>query len=58
MLTMLFSQFSGFKEARRAVGGIGFVEYENEDQAAAAKSAYNGFKLTPTHAIVITYAKK
>ncbi|VDN16520.1 unnamed protein product [Dibothriocephalus latus] len=58
MLTMLFSQFSGFQEARRAVGGIGFVEYETENQATAAKAAYNEFKLTPTHAMTITYAKK
>ncbi|KAA0188758.1 U2 small nuclear ribonucleoprotein B [Fasciolopsis buskii] len=58
MLTMLFSQFSGFKEARRAVGGVGFVEYETDSQAAAARSAYDGFKLTPTHAMEITFAKK
>ncbi|TPP63543.1 putative small nuclear ribonucleoprotein U1a U2b [Fasciola gigantica] len=58
MLTMLFSQFSGFKEARRAAGGVGFVEYETDSQAAAARSAYDGFKLTPTHAMEITFAKK
>ncbi|VDP06550.1 unnamed protein product [Schistosoma mattheei] len=58
MLTMLFSQFSGFKEARRAAGGVGFVEYDTESQAAAARSAYEGFKLTPTHAMQITFAKK
>ncbi|VDD75935.1 unnamed protein product [Mesocestoides corti] len=57
MLTMLFNQFSGFKEARRAVGGIGFVEYETEAQASAAKLTYHGFKLTRTHAISVTYAK-
>ncbi|KAL5963481.1 U2 small nuclear ribonucleoprotein B [Taenia solium] len=57
MLTMLFNQFSGFKEARRAVGGIGFVEYETEAQATAAKVTYHGFKLTRTHAISVTYAK-
>ncbi|CAH8646382.1 unnamed protein product [Dicrocoelium dendriticum] len=58
MLTMLFSQFSGFKEARRAAGGMGFVEYETDSQAAAAKSAYEGFKLTPTHAMEISFAKR
>ncbi|CAL8085172.1 unnamed protein product [Calicophoron daubneyi] len=58
MLTMLFSQFSGFKEARRAAGGVGFVEYETDAQAAAARSAYEGFKLTPTHAMEISFAKK
>ncbi|KAG5455224.1 U1 small nuclear ribonucleoprotein A [Clonorchis sinensis] len=58
MLTMLFSQFSGFKEARRAPGGVWFVEYESAEQAAAARSAYEGFKLTPTHAMQISFAKK
>lgn len=58
MLTMLFNQFSGFKEARRAVGGIGFVEYETESQAAAAKQTYHGFKLTLNHAISVSYAKQ
>nr|CDS34171.1 u2 small nuclear ribonucleoprotein B'' [Hymenolepis microstoma] len=57
MLTMLFNQFSGFKEARRAVGGIGFVEYDSEAQATAAKNTYHGFKLTRTHAISVNYAK-
>ncbi|KAM7533683.1 hypothetical protein Aperf_G00000124069 [Anoplocephala perfoliata] len=57
MLTMLFNQFSGFREARRAVGGIGFVEYETEAQATAAKMTYHGFKLTRTHAISVSYAK-
>ncbi|KAF8563588.1 hypothetical protein P879_09465 [Paragonimus westermani] len=58
MLTMLFSQFSGFKEARRAAGGVGFIEYDTDAQAAAAKSAYEGFKLTPTHAMEISFAKR
>ncbi|KAL3315941.1 U2 small nuclear ribonucleoprotein B'' [Cichlidogyrus casuarinus] len=58
MLTMLFNQFSGFVEARKATGGVAFIEYENEAQATAAQTAYHGFKLTPSHALQVSYAKK
>ncbi len=38
--------------------GIAFVEYGTEAQAAPAKDTLQGFKLTPTNAMRITYAKK
>lgn len=37
---------------------IAFVEFENEELGAAAKNALEGFKITPTHAMKITFAKK
>jgi hypothetical protein len=37
---------------------IAFVEFENELQSAAAKDALQGFKITPTHAMKISFAKK
>lgn len=37
---------------------IAFVEFENELQSGAAKVALNGFKITPTHAMKISFAKK
>jgi len=37
---------------------IAFVEFENECQAGAARDALQGFKITPSHAMKITYAKK
>lgn len=37
---------------------IAFVEFENELQSAEAKVALNGFKITPTHAMKISFAKK
>lgn len=37
---------------------IAFVEFENEAQAGAAKGALQGFKITPTNAMKISFAKK
>ncbi|XP_015912655.1 U1 small nuclear ribonucleoprotein A isoform X2 [Parasteatoda tepidariorum] len=60
MLTVLFRQFPGFKEVRLVPGrhDIAFVEFDNEAVAAAAKDSLQGFRLTPTHPIKITFAKK
>ncbi|XP_022673262.1 U1 small nuclear ribonucleoprotein A-like [Varroa jacobsoni] len=60
MLHVLFGQFPGFKEVRLVPGrpDIAFVEYEDEIQSSAAKNALQGFKVTPTAAIRITFAKK
>ena len=37
---------------------IAFVEFENEQQSAAARDALQGFKITPTTAMKINFAKK
>ncbi|KAJ8683174.1 hypothetical protein QAD02_018966 [Eretmocerus hayati] len=60
MLSMLFNQFPGFKEVRLVPNrhDIAFVEFENEVQSAAAKDALQGFKITPSHAMKISFAKK
>ncbi|KAL1517396.1 hypothetical protein ABEB36_001164 [Hypothenemus hampei] len=60
MLSMLFNQFPGFKEVRLVPNrhDIAFVEFENELQSASAKDALQGFKITPTHAMKISFAKK
>ncbi|KAG9510411.1 U2 small nuclear ribonucleoprotein B'', partial [Fragariocoptes setiger] len=60
MLTILFNQFPGYKEVRLVPGrhDIAFVEFDNEFQSSAAKEALQGFNLSPTHKMVITYAKK
>ncbi|ELU10438.1 hypothetical protein CAPTEDRAFT_179768 [Capitella teleta] len=60
MLSMLFNQFPGFREVRLVPGrhDIAFVEFENEVQAGAAKDALQGFKITPTNAMKISFAKK
>uniref|UniRef100_A0A3Q2CX72 Small nuclear ribonucleoprotein polypeptide B2 n=1 Tax=Cyprinodon variegatus TaxID=28743 RepID=A0A3Q2CX72_CYPVA len=60
MLSMLFNQFPGFKEVRLVPGkhDIAFVEFEGETQAGVAKDALQGFRITATCAMRITYAKK
>ncbi|KAL5006894.1 hypothetical protein ScPMuIL_015700 [Solemya velum] len=60
MLSMLFNQFPGFKEVRLVPGrhDIAFVEFDTEVQSAAAKDALQGFKITPTTAMKISFAKK
>uniref|UniRef100_A0A2K6E3E2 RRM domain-containing protein n=1 Tax=Macaca nemestrina TaxID=9545 RepID=A0A2K6E3E2_MACNE len=60
MLSMLFNQFPGFKEVCLVPGrhDIAFVEFENDGQAGAARDALQGFKITTSHAMKITYAKK
>lgn len=60
MLEMLFQQFPGFREVRLVPSrpGIGFVEYDNEMQAAAAKNQLNGFKIQATDPIKVTFAKR
>ncbi|KAJ8299035.1 hypothetical protein KUTeg_023095 [Tegillarca granosa] len=52
--------FPGFKEVRLVPGrhDIAFVEFENEVQSAAAKDALQGFKITPSNAMKISFAKK
>ncbi|KAI0988826.1 hypothetical protein GJ496_007011 [Pomphorhynchus laevis] len=60
MLYVLFNQFHGFKEVRLVAGRnqIAFVEFESELMATAAKDTLQGFKITPEHAMKITFAKK
>jgi RNA recognition motif-containing protein len=60
MLSMLFQQFPGFKEVRLVPGkkGIAFVEFDNEVQAGVAMEGLQHFKITPTHLMVVSFAKK
>ncbi|XP_036011331.1 U1 small nuclear ribonucleoprotein A-like [Mus musculus] len=60
MLSMLFTQFPGFKEVRLVPGrhDIDFVEFDNEVQAGAARDVLQGFKITQNNAMKISFAKK
>ncbi|CAG0915740.1 unnamed protein product [Notodromas monacha] len=60
MLQMLFAQFPGYKEVRLVPGrnDIAFIEYEDDEQANAAREAMQGFKITPVAPMKITFAKK
>ena len=59
---VLFStnRFPGLKEVRLVPGrsDIAFVEFETEIQAGTAKDALQGFRIKPTHAMTISFAKK
>jgi U2 small nuclear ribonucleoprotein B'' len=37
---------------------IAFVEFENEQLSALARNSLQGFKINPTNALKITFAKK
>ncbi|CEG48465.1 u1 small nuclear ribonucleoprotein a [Plasmopara halstedii] len=60
MLGVLFKQYQGFKEVRMVPGkkGLAFVEFGDEAQAAIALQGLFGFKLTPTDALRVSFAKK
>ncbi|CAO1419003.1 unnamed protein product [Diamesa serratosioi] len=60
MLSMLFNQFPGFKEVRLVPNrhDIAFVEFGSEVQSGASREALQGFKITPTHSMKISFAKK
>ena len=55
-----FFRIPGYKEARLVNGrhDIAFVEFESADQAKVAKGQLNGYEISPSHPMVITYAKK
>jgi len=60
MLQMLFQQFPGFKEVRLVKGKsvVAFVEFENEVESGVAMASLQHFKITATHLMVISYAKR
>lgn len=60
MLSMLFNQYPGFKEARLVNGkpGIAFVEFDDAARAIPAKTALHHFKITPTNNMKVTFARQ
>lgn len=58
--TNYFCRFPGFKEVRLVPGrsDIAFVEFENEVLSSEARHSLQGFKITPSNAMRIAYAKK
>jgi U2 small nuclear ribonucleoprotein B'' len=59
-LSILFRVHSGFKEVRMVPGkpGIAFIEFDDELKASTALQSLNGFKLTPTDVMALSYAKR
>ncbi|GFT23739.1 u1 small nuclear ribonucleoprotein A [Nephila pilipes] len=60
MLSLVFRRFRGFKEVRLVPTrhDIAFVEYDNEQNADAAKENLDGFNLMPGCPISIRFANK
>eukprot|EP00471_Norrisiella_sphaerica_P008065 CAMPEP_0184500560 /NCGR_PEP_ID=MMETSP0113_2-20130426/45196_1 /TAXON_ID=91329 /ORGANISM="Norrisiella sphaerica, Strain BC52" /LENGTH=147 /DNA_ID=CAMNT_0026888981 /DNA_START=213 /DNA_END=656 /DNA_ORIENTATION=- len=60
MLVELFKQYDGYNEVRLVDGkpDIAFVEFADASQAGLAKDGLQNFKITPKHAMKITYAKQ
>lgn len=60
MLSMLFQQYPGYKEARLVNGkpGIAFVEFEDAAQSAVAKQSLHNFKITPSNNMKVTFARQ
>ena len=60
MLSMLFTQFPGFKEVRLVPGrhDIAFVEYDNDMQAYEARAKLQGFRIKADKTLTINFAKK
>lgn len=59
-LVTLFQNYTGFKEVRMVPGKseIAFVEYETTEQAKAAKHVLDGFQISATHAMQVSYSKR
>lgn len=58
MLLVLFQSCAGFQEVRIAPGGrgIAFVEFENETQSGMALRQMNGYQISATHSLVVTFS--
>lgn len=58
ILSMLFRQYTGFKEVRMPRPGLAFIEFEDEPHATLALKALNGFKLTDNDTLDLIYGKQ
>ena len=58
-IKVLFNQFEGFKEVRlnESRKDICFVEFDDSFRAERAKKALNGFDVSPTNIIKVTFAR-
>ena len=57
-LIAIFGQYTGFKEVRIVPGnrGLAFIEFENEGLSGIALRQLNGFQLSATAQLNLTYA--
>ncbi|PVV02696.1 hypothetical protein BB560_002842 [Smittium megazygosporum] len=59
MLLALCGQYPGFREVRRVPGKpyLAFIDYDTVSQAIHARDILNGFKISPTISLQISFAK-
>ncbi|CAF1265023.1 unnamed protein product [Rotaria magnacalcarata] len=59
-LEKLFHQFPGYNDVRLVPGreGIAFIDFDNDSGAASAKDGLNGFQISATNAISVSFANK
>lgn len=58
MLAMLFRQYSGYKEVKLLGGGMVTIEFGTENEATLALKGLNGFKLTTSASLDLTYGER
>lgn len=58
MLAMLFRQYSGYKEVKSFGGGLATIEFGSENEATLALKGLNGFKLTTSATLNLTYGER
>lgn len=58
MLAMLFRQYSGYKEVKLCGGGFATIEFGNENEATSALKGVNGFKLTTSATLDLTFGER
>ena len=56
MLSMLARQYPGFQEVRLPRANMAFLQFETPAHAAVAMGALNGYKLTETDVLTLTYS--
>ena len=58
MLAMLFRQYSGYKEVKSFGGSFAIIEFGNENEATSALKGVNGFKLTTSATLDLTFGER
>lgn len=58
MLAMLFRQYSGYKEVKMIGEGNATIEFGTENEATSALKGLNGFKLTTSSTLDLTYGQQ
>ena len=58
MLAMLFRQYSGYQEVKLLGEGYATIEFGSENEATSALKGLNGFKLTTSATLDLTYGER